>query len=274
MKRNDDRILGAQGFTLIELLVVIGIIAILASLLLPVLSKGKLMAEGMRCQNNLKQFGYAWLMYAEDNDDRVPRNEASGGPNQRASNTWVKCWLENYPDEDWADNVNTDYLRQSHLAPYLNESIGVWRCPGDRAMGRYQGVYMPRVRSYSMNSYLNSQDRGGVPFPWTIFRMTTDMTKLPPSRVFVIIDEREESINDGYFIVDTDNEPALMVDGPRSSHNGSGPLVFADGHVEMHKWKDPRTTPPLKLRGPGYVWATWPPNRDVFWLRERATIRK
>jgi prepilin-type processing-associated H-X9-DG protein len=66
-------------------------------------------------------------------------------------------------------------------------------------------------------------------------------------------------------------------DLPASYHGNAGGLSFTDGHAEIHRWRDPRTMPPLKIGSltfDGYTGFSCPRNPDVAWLQERTTRHK
>ena len=103
-----------------------------------------------------------------------------------------------------------------------------------------------------------------------------------PSELWVMITEREDSINDGYFVVDmrgyveggAPGRSARIVDYPAHYHNRASAMTFADGHAEIKKWVDPRTVPLLSKGRELSLNVPSPGNVDVLWIQERSTARE
>jgi len=280
-----------SGFTLIELLVVIAIIAILASMLLPALTKAKSKAQGIVCLSNMKQLGFSWTMYTHDSEDRVPPNQGLTTSDPHLN--WITGFLTldsgdnlGHPGKDNSDNTNTVFLENSLLWPY-HRALGVWRCPGDTSTSTIHNQRYPHVRSVSMNNWVGNYDpRNGAVTEFTpgfkVFKKVGEMTSPSPTRTFLLLDERADSINDGTYLMLMDGFfPSMpgnrtIVDYPACYHNGAAGFNFCDGHAEVHRWMDPRTMPPIKrdTHLSQIPARSSPNNPDVFWIQERTTAKK
>lgn len=253
------------AFTLIELLVVIAIIAIIAAMLLPALAAAKKRAQGIHCLNNLRQLQLGWIMYADENDSKIPQNIASDSGKQvlnpddpTAQPGQPKaCWVLGDAGSApyWTNNA---FITHGLIFQFVN-SVGVYECPAD-------AVLHDRNRSYSMNCHMNGIGTAGQSSLVRNFTILSDVQIKMPLGAFVFIDENPATLNDGYWAVDC-SDPKNWIDSPAHFHNNGGNLSFADGHAENRKWTDGGVLGDKKINFPADL-----KGGDLAWVEERASV--
>jgi prepilin-type N-terminal cleavage/methylation domain-containing protein len=264
------------GFTLIELLVVIAVIAILAALLLPALSVAKEKARKIQCVNNQRQLALAWHLYPDDNGDRLPPN-GQGSADTLDGN---KLWVVGDSHLDPSAYTNRDYLvdrRYAAFADYLG-APAIYKCPSDRSTVLLGGQSYPKLRSYSLNGYMNWEqpaDFGFLSTRYWIFQKTADLAPATPAELLTFLDVAPGNLCLSAFVIHLGGFTGLYYHLPSVQHGRSGVLTFADGHVGAHRWIDPTTTQLAKENWiPDHISLQFPGNPDLEWLKEHASVLK
>jgi prepilin-type N-terminal cleavage/methylation domain-containing protein len=286
------------AFTLIELLVVIAIIAILAAMLLPALARAKQKGQGVQCMNNHRQLMLAWRLYADDSrdflvyasgDTALDGSHPTPGPNPYNQYAWSLSNMDFDPNNRFNWDPTLDMMKRP-LWPYA-KTQNIYKCPSDHSSVTVNGVAKPRVRTMSMNLYVggfvNETNVLGNDGGWSFADNYLIYSKLsqfgssgsaPADKIFVFLDMRDDRVNWGNFMTDMSGyspaNPAqysFTTDLPGMYHDMACGFSFADGHAEMKRWRDPRTTPPFSPITDPYAQPASPNNLDVAWLQDHST---
>lgn len=238
------RIKHARAFTLVEMMVVVAVIGILASLLLPAISKAKEKAWRIKCVSNLRQVGQAFILYADDHKGQLPPLN-SGGP-------WGSTVVPTNPTNWWYQ-----ILTDGHYMPETNDVQGIWRCPAVRGddfntpFGKRMDGYGPvegKVYISKLPSIIDyAYKADGTP------RGSSYLTEIKrPSQLWLVGDvgvpKDPKNVPDGGYKTDIvtfapdeyGDYAHTIPKQPAVRHGSKANVSFVDNHVEAWGYDDLR----------------------------------
>lgn len=238
--------------------------------------------------NNHRQLAFAWRMYSEENQDVLL---FSSGPAGAVPTPDQYAWCGGTLDFQSGNRSNWDPtvdIMQSPMWPYCNKALAIWRCPSDTSYVTVGGAQKPRVRTMVMNAYLGGfhglpltgGSLGAAMANQIVYLKFNQLSKPGASKIFVFMDEREDSINWGNFLTAMvgyspyNSGSFEFEDIPAFYHGQANGLSFCDGHAELHRWRDARTMPPLlhqQILYNGLGAIPSPNNLDIAWLQDHST---
>jgi prepilin-type N-terminal cleavage/methylation domain-containing protein/prepilin-type processing-associated H-X9-DG protein len=244
-----------RAFTLIELLVVIAIIAILMAILMPALHRAREQGRRAACLSNLRQLNLAWIIYADENDDKLVNGAVGYSNVQTAWGDHLNelAWVDEYSNTDTVIQIRG--IRKGALWPYLKDEA-IYRCPTGR-----RGQALTYAIMFSMNAVLHKGEFPLNDWQGKHVKKRSEIYNPPPAHRLVFIDEGYMT-PDAYAVHHFYQEQ--WWDDPPVRHGDGTTLSFADGHSEHWKWKGVDTIKRARIVESGHQGNWQPTTADGF----------
>ena len=263
------------GFTLVELLVVISIIALLMAVLLPALSRAREQGKRAVCLNYQRQLTSAWMMYADDNGDKIVNGDAeeygdwetstlayacppaSGSPPHCREKPWVlRDWVPAGTPPLPLEQQRTQ-IKNGALFRFVKD-VKAYRCPRANA---------DEGRSFSVVDQMNVTVIGTAVLNTSVNLIKTRLDiKKAYERMIFVDDGGSEGTTEGGWTV-TFEKPPQWWDPPSARHGDGTTFSFVDGHAEYHKWLEAGTLACAKIAQAHYKVTPTTATRDLRWAQ-------